>query len=157
MTRHRRRIVRQVNSVVSDTASHVLVVDDDTAIRHTLRAVLEDEGYTVLEAADGAAALDLLRTSPYPLITLLDLRMPHVDGEAVLRAAVSDDRIASHHAFALITANPDAITPACERYLAQLHAPVILKPFDLDILLDAVARASGWLAEDTDPHHTAHP
>src|SRR5215813_729711 len=44
--------------------ARVLVVDDDSDTRETVRMLLEDAGYVVLEAEDGAVALDVLRTSP---------------------------------------------------------------------------------------------
>ncbi|HEV8193084.1 MAG TPA: response regulator [Ktedonobacterales bacterium] len=44
--------------------TRVLLVDDDQAIRETLRFVLEDAGYQVLEASDGSAALRALRDAP---------------------------------------------------------------------------------------------
>ena len=50
----------------------VLVVDDDPMLRDLLREVLEAEGYSVLQAAEGHAALDLLRSSPHRLVVLLD-------------------------------------------------------------------------------------
>ncbi len=64
----------------------VLVVDDDASIRRMLRRTLEAEGYRVVEAADGGAALaSLERTQPDLLI--LDVAMPGVGGLAVARRA----------------------------------------------------------------------
>jgi two-component system response regulator MtrA len=63
----------------------VLIVDDDPSIRSMLGFVFEDEGFTVLEAADGAAAIDALRDQP-PSCMVLDLMMPNVDGIEVLTA-----------------------------------------------------------------------
>src|SRR5580700_10691053 len=62
----------------------ILVADDDTVIRTNLCLLLCDEGYQVCEAADGRQALDALQGSRVTL-TLLDLKMPHVDGMEVLR------------------------------------------------------------------------
>src|SRR5262245_58413653 len=56
--------------------TRVLLVDDDQAIRETLRFALEDAGYQVLEAADGIAALQALRATPTGMVVLLDLMMP---------------------------------------------------------------------------------
>src|SRR6516165_4584281 len=60
--------------------TQVLVVDDDDAIRETLRSVLEDAGYTVVEDHDGLAAVQRLRRSRTPMVVLLDLMMPGLDG-----------------------------------------------------------------------------
>jgi len=63
----------------------LLIVDDEAPIRDALTKTLEREGYTVDAAQDGALALDLLRKRQFDLI-LADLRMPKVDGIALLRA-----------------------------------------------------------------------
>src|SRR5947207_15828681 len=57
----------------------VLIVEDDDDVRSALAAFLEAEGYGVLEAADGVAALQQLRTASVCLI-LLDLWMPGMNG-----------------------------------------------------------------------------
>ena len=62
----------------------ILVVDDETAARLTLDAILKRHGARVDTAADGAAAMEMLRGTSYDVV-LLDLRMPGVDGTAVLR------------------------------------------------------------------------
>ncbi len=63
------------------TASQVLVVEDTAAIRDVVQIILEDAGYRVTVAAHGAAALAVLQEEPrLPDLTLLDLRMPVMDG-----------------------------------------------------------------------------
>jgi CheY-like chemotaxis protein len=57
----------------------VLVVDDDLTVRQLLRRMLEPEGYAVLEAENGRAALERLRELS-PALILLDLMMPEMDG-----------------------------------------------------------------------------
>ena len=57
----------------------VLVVDDDDNVRQLLRRMLEPEGYTVVEAENGRAALERLREA-IPSVVLLDLMMPEMDG-----------------------------------------------------------------------------
>lgn len=126
------------NTVRSTTVAHVLVVDDDQAIRESLRLLLEAEGYQVEEASNGVAALDILNVSASPLVVLLDLRMPRLDGEGVLRAVVRDSYLASAHAYVLLTANFLAVSPPLAAILTQLHAPIMPKPFDLDALLEIV-------------------
>jgi two-component system KDP operon response regulator KdpE len=60
-------------------AATVLVVDDEPQIRRVMRATLTTEGYTVIEARNGAEALDRLRDG-YPDLILLDMNMPVLDG-----------------------------------------------------------------------------
>jgi len=62
----------------------VLVVEDDEVIRGMLVFLLEGEGHTVEQAADGAEALEVLRRRT-PACVVLDLMMPGVDGLTVLR------------------------------------------------------------------------
>ena len=66
--------------------ARALVVDDDRAVRFTLRAFLEDEGVDVDEAVDGEAALERLAQQSFDLV-ITDLRMPKVDGMELLRRA----------------------------------------------------------------------
>ena len=57
----------------------ILVVDDDANIRSLLTVLLEDEGYQVLTAGDGEAAITTA-TAEHPDLILLDIRMPKMDG-----------------------------------------------------------------------------
>lgn len=121
--------------------AQVLVIDDDEAIRLAMRAALEElGGYSVIEAVDGRAGLEMLRASADRLVVLLDLLMPGLDGLAVLRAADADEQLATRHAYVLVTVSRRATEPALT---AGLHLPVtiISKPFDIGEILDAVAKA----------------
>jgi two-component system KDP operon response regulator KdpE len=62
----------------------VLVVDDEPPIRRLLRASLGAHGYHVVEAENGAAALNLIEHNP-PDLTVLDLGLPDIDGVEVIR------------------------------------------------------------------------
>ena len=64
--------------------AHILVVDDEPAIRRFLRTSLGAQGYQVDEAADAGAALDFLRRSA-PDVLVLDLGLPDLDGFELLR------------------------------------------------------------------------
>ena len=63
----------------------VLVADDEVIIRQALRALLEEAGHDIVEAADGQEALDLIAKNR-PEVVLLDVVMPSVGGFEVLRA-----------------------------------------------------------------------
>src|SRR5687768_13520104 len=74
----------------------ILVVDDDIDIREAIQDTLEEEGFRVESAPDGAAALERLRALPYePCLVLLDLMMPVMDGWEFLAARKEDPRLAS--------------------------------------------------------------
>ncbi len=120
----------------------VLLVDDDQAIRETLRLVLEDAGYQVLEASDGIAALQALRDAPNGMVVLLDLMMPKLDGAGVLGAVAGDRRLAKRHTFILTTATHQTLSLAFVNLLTNLAVPVVRKPFELDELLAIVERAA---------------
>jgi two-component system response regulator MprA len=63
----------------------VLVVDDERAVRDSLRRALELQGYQVDLAADGAEALALLESEGQPDAVVLDILMPGIDGLEVCR------------------------------------------------------------------------
>jgi two-component system, OmpR family, response regulator CpxR len=117
-----------------DAASHgrgrsVLVVDDDEAIRETLRDVLSDEGYLVETAENGARALERLRApSPAqrPGLVLLDLMMPVMSGWEVLDTLHSDDLLADIPVV-VVSAMTVSGARAC-----------VAKPVDLRSLLELV-------------------
>ncbi|MGH2688726.1 MAG: GGDEF domain-containing response regulator [Actinomycetota bacterium] len=72
----------------------VLIVDDDPAIRLLMEAILRPEGYDLLQAGDGAEALELLR-GEMPDLVVLDVLMPKIDGVEVCRQLREDPRTRS--------------------------------------------------------------
>jgi CheY-like chemotaxis protein len=124
-----------------------LVVDDDPAIRALVSTELEEEGYHVYTAKYGGPALERLLDTSEPLVVLLGLTMPVVDGEAVLRAIAADPMLAARHRVIMVTAattraSTGAVADLCER----LGVAVIAKPFDMDEVMAAVAKAAGQVA-----------
>lgn len=127
------------------SAIHALIVDDDDDLRGSLRYLLEMDGYEVLEARDGAEALNILRTAAQPLVVLLDLMMPRLGGIGVLNAVATDQRLVSRHVYVMITANRDRLDAAGKELLTRLRVPVVTKPFEVDTLLAAVVKAAQQL------------
>lgn len=119
---------------------HVLVMDDDTSSRQIIQTVLEDAGYVVEEAAEGASALARLQASQEPMVALLDLRMSGVDGFQVLRTVAAEPPLATRHAYIVFTAN--TVSPGLNALRAQIQAPLLSKPLDVDQLLAAVEKAA---------------
>ncbi len=72
----------------------ILVVDDDAKIVRLVRTYLERDGFSVVTAADGPAALDAIETHR-PALVVLDLMLPELDGRAVIRAVRRDDEAAN--------------------------------------------------------------
>jgi CheY-like chemotaxis protein len=67
-------------NTVAGAPDIVLVVDDDLSVRTALKELFETEGYAVVLAAHGRAALNHLRAGVRPSVILLDLMMPVMDG-----------------------------------------------------------------------------
>ncbi|HLZ23460.1 MAG TPA: response regulator [Ktedonobacterales bacterium] len=139
-----------------ESAPPVLVVDDNTDIRETVRLMLEDEGYTVLEAPDGQEALKYLRSSAERLIVLLDHIMPGMDGMQTLVTIADEPALTRRHTYIMLTADgrtgPTHLMSDGDEWIV----PVLAKPFDLDDLLAAVARARGDLLA-VSYHRTGEP
>jgi CheY-like chemotaxis protein len=77
-----------------DPRGHILVVDDDEAIRETLSDCLSEEGYDVSVACNGAQALAHLARCRAPCLVLLDLMMPVMSGWEMLEVMNEDPRLA---------------------------------------------------------------
>lgn len=111
----------------------VLVVDDDEAIIAFIQMALEDDGYRVLTAVNGAA-LQLARDEQLDLI-LLDIMMPVMDGVEISRRLRADARTAGI---------PIVVMSAHSRLRSTAQGmPVddrLAKPFDLAELYDTVER-----------------
>jgi len=65
---------------------HILIIDDEKAIRKTLSEILSFEGYTIDEAADGEEGLKKFREKTYDVV-LCDIKMPKIDGIEFLQKA----------------------------------------------------------------------
>jgi CheY-like chemotaxis protein len=112
-----------------ETAS-ILVVDDDPDIRETLRDVIEAEGFAVVTADSGRAALEALIMGLRPRLIVLDLMMPSLSGWDVLDA-IRGDRALADFPVAVVSA-AGSLTPP------QGATHFLKKPIDLDSLLDLV-------------------
>jgi CheY-like chemotaxis protein len=113
----------------------VLIVEDDEDTRGALSEVLADEGYSVSEASDGATALRRL-TSQRPDLILLDLGLPEIRGEELLRTKASDPALA---------AIPVVVLSGASRSHSTMPgvAAVVPKPFDLDDVVALVRKFAG--------------
>jgi CheY-like chemotaxis protein len=123
----------------------VLIVDDDDDIREVLRALLEDEGYAVEEARHGEEALRTLRTSHQRFVVLLDLRMPVLDGAAVIAAIAREKTLLRRHAYILATADNRTLPLSFVQQLTSLEIPILSKPFEERRLFALVAGSAARL------------
>lgn len=115
----------------------VLVVDDEADLRHFSSRVLELEGYLVLQAEDGVAAIKLLNENKIDLI-LLDLKMPGEDGWSVLKKIKSEPTTA-HISVIVFTAS--ANVERKNRAMELGAAGYLIKPLSAGDLRKAVAIA----------------
>ncbi|MFB3814647.1 MAG: sigma-54-dependent transcriptional regulator [Terriglobales bacterium] len=70
---------------------NILVIDDESGIRESLKGILEDEGYTAATAASGEAGLDMIRQKAFDVV-LLDIWLPGIDGlDTLARIKEGDD------------------------------------------------------------------
>jgi two-component system response regulator MprA len=114
---------------MGNTEFHILVVEDDHAVRDALERALSFEGYTVDVARDGAVALSMIREGEYDLI-VLDVMMPHLDGLETcrrIRAGGDDIPILMLTARTAVNDRVEGLDAGADDYVA--------KPFSLDELL----------------------
>lgn len=123
----------------------ILIVDDEKSIRHTLREILEFEGYRIEEAKDGEEALAAIEKNDYDVV-LCDIKMPKADGIEVLTRAQALGKAGQ---FIMISAHGTIETAVEATKLGAFD--FIPKPPDLNRLLVSVRNAAekGHLVQET--------
>ncbi len=112
----------------------ILVVDDDPGLRETLAAILEFEGYEPVIAKDGLEALEKLQDVE-PVLMLVDLAMPRLDGQGLIEELERQGRRTSIPIIVLTAdarAKQKALTVGADGYIE--------KPFRIPALLDEIER-----------------
>ncbi|MGY6497212.1 MAG: hybrid sensor histidine kinase/response regulator, partial [Microcella sp.] len=114
----------------------VLVVDDEQAVRSSVRAMLEAHGFMTLEAANGRDALSLVeRHAPDVALVFTDVMMPLMDGAAL------NAELASRYPYIPVIAASGLDVPVDPtRWGSARPARILSKPFTSDALLQAIAR-----------------
>ena len=120
----------------------VLLIDDNEATCTLITAVLHRD-FAVEVAADGQDAIERLRTKQYAAI-ILDLRMPQPDGFAVLEFLAKLDKRRLRNVLVVTAA---LTAPEVARAREFDICGIIGKPFDVDVLLDAVKECAGSSGE----------
>lgn len=114
----------------------ILVVDDDAQVRATIGRAIAELGYPVREVADGAGAIESVR-SERPSLVILDYVMPGMDGaETALRIAEIDPNVSI--VFSTGHAALRALRAAAGEYVAVLEKPFTLDELD-ELLSDRLA------------------
>jgi CheY-like chemotaxis protein len=117
-----------------DARHSILVVEDGATMIEMLQILLEDSGYRILTAGRGDLALDLAREHTPDLITL-DLGLPGMDGQEVLRLLRADPLTSN---VPVIVMTGKAVALSAENVVA-----VLTKPFDVAQLEEIVGRVLG--------------
>jgi CheY-like chemotaxis protein len=115
----------------------ILVVEDDDAIRSLVAEVLEDDGYAVREATNGAEALEVLREARPDLI-VLDLMMPVMDGWTFVNECRRMEWCGEVPI--LVTSASHDLPRTAEQLRSMGVRTCLAKPFDVDGLLALVQR-----------------
>ncbi len=113
----------------------ILLVEDETVLRETVAGLLEDEGFEVIQAADGRVARDSLLEKPVDIV-LSDIRMPEMDGLQLLSHV---RRIAPETPVILITAF--GTVDSAVQAMREGAWDYLLKPVQFDDLLTKLRRA----------------
>jgi CheY-like chemotaxis protein/nitrogen-specific signal transduction histidine kinase len=87
-----RDVLRSVRAATSTGKKNVLIVDDEESFRDVLKCALSEEGYQLSEAVSGKEAIAKLQTAT-PDLLLLDLKLPDIDGWAVIRYITQQPRL----------------------------------------------------------------
>lgn len=121
--------------------AHILVVDDEKAVRDSLEDILELEDYGVDAVATGEEALETINEQDYDLM-LLDIKMPGISGIEVMRQA----RRQAPQTKIIILTGHGSLESAIEA-LRSGASDYILKPYDSEDILASIGRALSEKAE----------
>jgi two-component system, chemotaxis family, chemotaxis protein CheY len=122
-------------------SSKVMVVDDSMMVRQQVGAALTAAGFSVLEAADGAEALDKLDRSPDTALVVLDVNMPNMSGLEMLESLKK--KAASVPVVMLTTEGQPRLMQQAKALGAKGW---IVKPFKPDLLVAAVRKLTARTA-----------
>ena len=119
----------------SSAGKTILVVEDHTDTAEMLALILQSEGYQVRTAASARAAYDVLSAEAASIgLVLLDLTLPDMDGDDVIRR-LRDNHIKVPPILIMSAQHAGSLDNARHRIGA---AGVIRKPFDIQVLLESI-------------------
>jgi len=112
----------------------ILVAEDEAMLRLITVEVLQDAGFEVFEAADGAEALDVLKANPMIELLVSDIKMPRMDGYALVEAGLA---FRPELKVVLMTGYSQEPPPAIQRIR---DIQILRKPFNLERLCALAAQ-----------------
>ena len=125
----------------------ILLVEDDEALRETLVMLLKDAGYsTVAEVAAALDAFTYLHSAAVPHIVLLDFRLPDANADMVLGLIQRYAALQCHRYILMPAIEVTRLPYEAQKLINAVCAEVVMKPFDLTTMFEAVRRAEAQLA-----------
>ncbi len=119
----------------------ILVVDDQVGDRETLRGILEDKGYRVATARDGAETIEMVKSRHYDII-FLDVRLPDMNGVETYEQVKKIDPRAT-----VIMMTGYSEEDLVKRAISQGAYTCIYKPFDMEKVIALVGNIAGGQKE----------
>jgi CheY-like chemotaxis protein len=111
----------------------VMLIDDDEDVRTTMSELLTTMGYSTLEAENGKEALEVLTKAPrLPMLMILDMAMPVLDGRGFLRVRAQDPILRDIPVLVVSASEPPILLEGVEMFLR--------KPVEVSRLLQMIGR-----------------
>jgi len=139
------RVLEKKRTIKNDTGAinkkRILLVEDNSLNRLLAKTILTDYGATIIEAENGAIAVDLMRSEQFDII-LMDVQMPVMDGiqaTKIIRKEINAD-------IPIIALTANAIKGKLEQFLDNGMNDYIFKPYDEQKLVNPIAK---WLKQNT--------
>jgi hypothetical protein len=132
---------------MTQAVTQVVVLEFDEQLRGALHDVLTlYNHYAVTDLVEVTAGIDCLAATPGGMVVVVSNRdMDHHMSVAFFAAVAANEQIAQRHRYILLSTDPLRIPEGLQTHLAHLNARILVKPFDIDALLDAVRQAAASL------------
>lgn len=147
------RVLEKKRTIKNDTGAinnrRILLVEDNSLNRLLAKTILSDYGATIVEAENGAIAVDLMRKEQFDII-LMDVQMPVMDGiqaTQIIRKEINAD-------IPIIALTANAIKGKLEQFLDIGMNDYIFKPYDEQKLVNPIAK---WLKQNIPAEGDAPP
>ena len=141
-----RVLLEHVGLILSNDRAHlILVADDDDDVRGLIVQNLRNAGYQVIEAADGAEAVAMVKRDQ-PGLALIDIKMPNMDGITALRSLRAEPATRNLPVI-MMTASPGVMEESRSVVNALGGAILLGKPYTAEELATAIARKLGTPGE----------
>jgi CheY-like chemotaxis protein len=111
----------------------VMLIDDDEDVRTTMSELLTTRGYSTLEAENGKQAIEVLtKAARLPMLMILDMAMPVLDGRGFLRLRARDPILREIPVFVVSASEPSILLEGIEMFMR--------KPVEVTRLLQIIGR-----------------